>query len=89
MFPSASERQALEDHYMMQRKVLLIALAVPPCVSAVSNILGGAQYSGWPAFWMACRVAAPLVLIPFANRLVQHIGLFLFACVLVLGMFRW
>ena len=89
MFPTASEPMSLEDHYMAQRKVLLVALTVPPCVSAISNILGGNLYSGWPGVWMACRIAAPLLLIPFNSRTVQRIGLTLFAALLVLGMFRW
>jgi hypothetical protein len=89
MFPTPSEPKSLEDHYMEQRKVLLLALTVPPCVSAASNILAGNLYSGWPGVWMTLRVAAPLTLIPFNSRMVQRIGLSLFVALLVLGMFRW
>src|SRR4051812_27083213 len=39
MFPAASEPKPLEDHYMAQRHVLLCALAIPPAVSAASNIV--------------------------------------------------
>jgi hypothetical protein len=84
-----SEPKSLEDHYLEQRKVLLLALTVPPCVSALSNILGGKFYEGWPAVWIALRILAPLSLIPFNSRLVQRIGLALFVALLVLGMFRW
>ena len=89
MFPTPAEPGSLEDHYMEQRKVLLLALTVPPCVSAISNILGGKFYSGWPAVWISLRIAAPLLLIPFKSRLVQRIGLALFVALLVVGMFRW
>jgi hypothetical protein len=89
MFPTPSERKSLEEHYMAQRKVLLLALTVPPCVSAGSNLLAGNLYTGWPAVWMALRIAAPLALIPFNSRIVQRIGLSLFAALLLLGMFRW
>lgn len=89
MFPTPSEPKSLEDHYMEQRKVLLLALTVPPCVSAASNILAGNLYSRWPGVWMASRIAAPLMLIPGNNRIVQRIGLSLFVTLLVLGMFRW
>jgi hypothetical protein len=89
MFPASSEPRSLEDHYMEQRKVLLVAVTVPPCVSALSNILGGAFYSGWPAAWIILRIAMPLLLIPVNSRAVQRVGLALFVALLVAGMFRW
>jgi hypothetical protein len=89
MFPNSSEPKSLETHYMEQRKVLLLALTVPPCVSAVSNILANNLYSGWPAVWIALRIAAPLVLIFINSRIFQQIGLTLFVALLVVGMFRW
>ena len=89
MFPTANEPMSLEDHYMAQRKVLLLGLTMPPVVSAVSNLLAGNLYSGWPGVWMALRIAAPLALIPVSSRIVQRIGLALLVALLVLGMFRW
>ena len=89
MFPTAAQPMSLEDHYMTQRKVLLLALTMPPVVSAVSNLLAGNVYLGWPGVWMALRIAAPLALIPITSRVVQRIGLSLLVVLLVIGMFRW
>ena len=71
------------------RPVLLLALTIPPTVSAGSNLLAGNLYSGWPAVRIILRITAPLALVPFSNRTVQRIGLVLFAVPLMLGMFRW
>lgn len=91
MFPAAGEPQSLEDHYLAQRHILLGALAVPPFVSAVSNIalLPANPYTGWPGVWMALRIVFPLVLIPISSRTCQRIGLLLFIGLLLSGLFRW
>ena len=75
MFPATSEPQPL---------------AVPPFVSAVSNVtLGSASYTGFAGVWMTARILSPLALIPFRNVVIQRIGLLLIIAVLVAGLFRW
>ncbi len=89
MFPPAAEATSLEDHYLAHRGLLLCALAVPPLVSAVSNIaLNGGSYTGWGAAWIMLRIAAPLILIFFGSRLIQRVGLAGIVSLLLVGLFR-
>jgi hypothetical protein len=92
MFPApAKEPQSLEDHYLAQRGVLLGALAIPPLVSAISNIalVPANPYTGWPGVWIVVRILFPLALIPVRSRTFQRIGLLLFIAFAVIGLFRW
>jgi len=89
MFPVASQVRSLEDHYLEHRQVILTALAVPPVVSAATNIiLNGTEYEGWAAVWMLLRIGSPLVLVPFSSRVVQRVGLTAILVLLIVGLFR-
>jgi hypothetical protein len=92
MFPVAGkEQQSLENHYLAQRHVLLAAFAIPPFVSAISNIalLPTSPYKGWPALWILLRILLPLALMTISNRTIQRIGLLLFIGFELTGLFRW
>ena len=89
MFPSVGSATSLEDHYITNRRVILIALAISPIVSATSNLaLSGGGYPGWAAPWIGARIAGPLLLIPFANPIIQRGGLAAILALLVIGLFR-
>ena len=78
IFPGQEQDQerSLEDHYLRHRKLILLLLAVPTIVSVGSHILiDGVRYSSADVAWATARIAVPLALIPFANRIVQRTGL--------------
>ena len=71
-----AEETSLEEHYLKHRKILLILLATPMLVSVASHILlDGVRYSAADVAWVAARTLLPLLLIPFAQRNVQRVGL--------------
>lgn len=92
MFPAvAKEAQSLENHYIARRHVLLGAFAVPPLVSAVSNVvlLPANPYKGWPAFGCCCASSFRWRLFQSAAGPFNGIGLLLFIAFELIGLFRW
>lgn len=91
IFPGAegdSER-SLEEHYLRHRRLILGLLAVPVIVSIASHIaLDHVRYVGWEAWWAVARIAAPLLLLPFANRNAQRGGLVALNLLQLIGLFR-
>jgi hypothetical protein len=89
MFPSADQKRALDEHYMEHRQAILLALAIPPVVSAATNLLlNGGSYGLWGGIWIAARIVAPVLLVPFDNLHVQRFGLAGMVGLLVIGLFR-
>jgi hypothetical protein len=81
------EETSLEEHYLKHRKILLILLAIPMVASVASHIvLDGVRYSAVDAAWVAARTALPLLLIPFAQRNVQRVGLIALNLLQLLGL---
>jgi hypothetical protein len=91
IFPGHEEEpeQSLEEHYLRHRQLILVLLAVPTIVSVSSHVLiDGFRYKGWEVWWVAGRIALPLLLLPFANRRVQRGGLAALNVLQLIGLFR-
>jgi len=91
IFPGEENRpeRSLEDHYLKHRVLILALLAIPITVSIGSHILlDGVRYYGWEAWLAALRVAMPLLLLPFPNRVVQRGGLTALNLLQLIGLFR-
>lgn len=89
MFPSPDQRRPLEEHYLEHRKVILAALAIPPIVSAASNLLlNNGSYDLWGGAWIIARILSPILLMPFNNLRVQQFGLAAIIGLLAIGLFR-
>ena len=91
IFPGAEEdeERSLEEHYLRHRTLILVLLAIPTIVSVSSHVLlDGFRYRGWEVWWVAGRIALPLLLIPFAQRNVQRGGLAALNLVQLAGLFR-
>lgn len=91
IFPGEADRPelSLEEHYLKHRRMILILLSVPTAISVGSHILlDHYPYLGWEFWWVALRIAMPLLLLPFANRTVQRSGLAVLNLVQLVGLFR-
>jgi hypothetical protein len=91
IFPGVEdqEERSLEEHYLKHRHIILIMLAVPTIISVGSHmLLDHVRYSGWEAWWVVARIAAPLALFPFAQRHVQRYGLAALNVLQLIGLFR-
>ena len=91
IFPGVEEdeERSLEEHYLRHRTLILVLLAVPTIVSVSSHVLiDGFRYRGWEIWWVAGRIALPLLLIPFANRWAQRSGLAALNGLQLIGLFR-
>ena len=91
MFPGAGEEAeaSLEEHYLKHHALLLVLLAIPVVMQTLSKaVLDGLHDVGWEHAWLIARIAAPLALIPFANRSVQRAGLAAMNVLLLVGLFR-
>jgi len=91
MFPGQEKEpeSSLEDHYLKHRVLILAMLTVPPVVGAVSRaLLDDIHEYGLREAWMTVRIAAPLLLMPFAGRKVQRAGLGGFVVLELVGLFR-
>jgi hypothetical protein len=78
IFPDADAEpgRSLEDHYLRHSRLILVLLAIPTIVSVAAHMaLDGVRYHGWQAWWVAARIAAPVLLLPFAQRSAQRAGL--------------
>ena len=88
MTPPDGSKLSLEDHYLKGRVPILIALAIPPAISVWSKIrLDHFHYDRAEEVWLMLRIFTPLVLIPFANRIVDRFGLGLLSFLLIVGLF--
>ncbi|MES2032943.1 MAG: hypothetical protein V4466_02090, partial [Pseudomonadota bacterium] len=64
-------------------------LALSPVFSLINAALVTHSLGlNWPTIWVGLRVVAPLLLIPFASRSVQRIGLAGIVGLLIIGLFR-
>jgi hypothetical protein len=90
IFPGMEDpERSLEEHYLKHRKLILLLLAIPTAISIGSHIvLDHFRYVGWEAWWAAARITLPLLLLPFANRIVQRTGLVTLNAVQLIGLFR-
>lgn len=89
MFPRAEQTESLEAHFAAHRRVMLIGLAAPVIVSRLYGLLEGRGYpGGFAGAYFAVRMALPLLLIPFKNRLVNQLGLSLLVLALLAGLLR-
>lgn len=91
IFPGAEAEpeRSLEEHYLRHRQLILIMLTVPTVFSVSSHVfLDGFRYKGWEMWWVAGRIAIPLLLIPFANRNLQRGGLAALNLLQLVGLFR-
>jgi hypothetical protein len=91
MFPGAEREseQSLEEHYLRHRLLILAVLTIPPVVSLASKVVLDRVWDhGWEAEWIAARIAMPLLLMPFASRAAQRVGLGAFALLELAGLFR-
>ncbi len=89
MFPGAGGATSLEEHYLAHRRVMLIAMAVPPVVSmATTALLNDGLAVSWNTVWLGLRIIAPLALLPFAGRTAHRVGLGIMVALLVVGLFR-
>jgi len=79
----------LEDHYLAHRRIILLALAVPPAVAMTRT---ATQFSGlvpnWDLAWTFCRLLGPLVLMLFPGRSANRLGLALILVWMLVGLFR-
>lgn len=89
MFPGPGGATSLEEQYFAHRRVLLCALAVSPIVSMTTTLFVS---NGVPlslnTLWLVLRIATPLALLPFKNRLANRLGLSAMAVLLLIGLFR-
>lgn len=91
IFPGSenSPERSLEEHYLRHRVMILFLLVIPTIFSVSSHILlDGFRYRGWEAWWVAARIAAPLLLMPFGSRTVQRGGLLVLNLLQLAGLFR-
>lgn len=91
MFPGQEKEPelSLEGHYLKHRVLILSILTIPPVVSIVSKLLlDDIRYYGLREGWIALRVAAPLLLMPFGGRKAQRGGLAAFVVLELVGLFR-
>ncbi len=89
MFQPAGETRSLEEHYLAHRRVILVMLALSPVFSLINAALVTHTLGfNWATIWVGLRVVAPLLLIPFASRTVQRVGLAGIVGLLVVGLFR-
>lgn len=89
MFPGGGGATSLEDHYLAHRRIMLIALTIPPVVALTAGALrGGGLPFDWHAVWAGLRIAAPLALLPFSGRLIHRVGLTVIVLLLIVGLFR-
>jgi|SRR5215217_1027738 len=89
MFQPAGETRSLEEHYLEHRRIILIVLALSPIFSLINAALVTRTLGlDWSSIWVGLRVAAPLLLIPFASRTVQRVGLAGIVALLLVGLFR-
>lgn len=91
IFPAHEDEaeRNLENHYLRHRVLILILLVTPTIFSVSSHVLlDGFRYRGWEVWWVAGRIALPLLLIPFAHRWVQRGGLLALNLVQLVGLFR-
>ncbi len=89
MFPGAGGAASLEDHYFAHRRVMLIAMAIPPVVSmATTGLVNEGLAASWNTVWLGLRIVAPLALLPFASRTAHRVGLGIMVGLLVVGLFR-
>ena len=88
MTPPDGSKISLEDHYLKGRVPILLALAIPPAISVWSKVrLDHFHYDEAEEIWLMLRFATPIVLLPFANRTVDRLGLAFLCLVLTSGMF--
>lgn len=88
MFPGQGGEASLEEHYFRHRRVMLVALAATPGFSLIWYAAQGMLTPQWPSIWLAIRCLAPLVLIPFAGRLTNRLGLAALLIWMLVGLFR-
>ncbi|MFN7389229.1 hypothetical protein [Brevundimonas sp.] len=88
MFPGAGSTTSLEDHFFQHRRVMLAALAATPGFSLVWYAANGDLTPEWPTIWLVIRFAAPLVLMVFAGRTANRLGLALILVWMLVGLFR-
>ena len=70
-------------------KIILILLATPTAISVTTHVLlDHFRYKPWEVWWVAARVALPLLLIFFPQRRVQRSGLAALNLTQLLGLFR-
>ncbi len=91
MFPGdeTNPERSLEQHYLKHRVLILAVLTLPPVVSVISKaLLDDIHEYGLREAWITARIAAPLLLMPFANRTAQRGGLGAFVLLELAGLFR-
>ncbi len=89
MFPVPGQANSLEEHYFTHRRVILLALALPPLVSRAANYgIDGKLPAGWDLAYFAIRILLPLALIPVAQRTAHRAGLAVLMLVMLAGLFR-
>lgn len=91
IFPGLENQpeRSLEEHYLKHRKIILILLATPTAISVTTHVLlDHFGYKPWEVWWVAARVALPLLLIFFPQRRVQRSGLAALNLTQLLGLFR-
>lgn len=89
MFPGPAARPRWRIRIFTHRRVMLIAMAVPPVVSmATDAMLNGGLARDWNTLWLALRIAAPLTLLAFSSPTAHRAGLGVMAGLLVVGLFR-
>ena len=74
---------------MAHRRVMLIALTIPPVVALTAGALrGGGLSLDRTTVRAGLRIAAPLALLPFSGRLIHRAGLTVVVLLLIVGLFR-
>lgn len=91
IFPGQEDEpeRSLEDHYLKHRKIILVLLAVPTAASVASHVtLDHFRYKPWETWWVAGRIALPLLLLFFPQRNIQRSGLSMLNLLQLVGLFR-
>jgi len=91
IFPGLEDKPelSLEEHYLKHRKIILILLAVPTTVSVSSHLLlDHFHYKTWELWWVAARIALPLLLLFLPQPRMQRGGLLTLNLIQLVGLFR-
>jgi hypothetical protein len=90
MTPPDGAAIGLEEHYLKSRIPILVSLAMPPALSALSKIrLDNFHYRGWEEMWIMARIAIPVALLFLPSRHAQRLGLAALNILLLVGLFRY
>ncbi len=90
MTPPDGEKIGLEEHYLKSRVPILLALALPPVISAWTKVrLDHFQFGAAEETWLVARFLLPLALMFLAARSAQRIGLAALNLLLIAGLFSW